>query len=326
MTSNPMTSELLARYLGGEATPAERAVVEAWATDPANARELERLQAVWRPGQGPGDWDTDAAWRRVAGQLEQAPEAGRRLAFKPRSPILAMAAALLLLVGTAWIWRLARPGIGSPAVTVTQAGQQRTVDLPDGSRVVLAPTSELRVAGDYGRQARRVELRGEAWFEVEHDASRPFLVSAAGTITEDLGTEFLVRELPGGRGVEVVLQSGSASLRWQHQDAAEAVVLVPSDLARLGEGDLRASVQSGAPVDALLGWREGRLAFSEAPATEVARQLMRWFPVVVALDSTLASRQFTGTLQLGALDLALEVWTTALGVQHTRRADTVFVH
>jgi anti-sigma factor RsiW len=75
---------LLARYLGGEATPAERAVVEAWAADPANARELERLQAVWRSGQGSENWDTEAAWRRVAGQLEQPPEAGRRLAFKPR--------------------------------------------------------------------------------------------------------------------------------------------------------------------------------------------------------------------------------------------------
>jgi transmembrane sensor len=229
------------------------------------------------------------------------------------------------MVGTAWLWRLARPGIGSPAISITQAGEQRTVDLPDGSRVVLAPTSELRVAGDYGRRARRVELMGEAWFEVEHDAARPFLVSAAGTITEDLGTEFLVRELADGRGVEVVLQSGSASLRWEGQDAGEAVVLVPSDLARLADGDLRASVQSGAPVDALLGWRDGRLAFAEAPAAEVARQLMRWFPVVVDLDSTLAPRRFTGTLQLGALDLALEVWTTALGAQHTRRADTVFV-
>jgi transmembrane sensor len=325
MTSNPMTSELLARYLGGEATPAERAAVEAWAAVPANAQELERLQAVWRSCQGSENWDPAAAWRREAGQQAQPPEAGRRLAFKPRSPILAMAAALLLPVGTAWLWRLARPGIGSPAISITQAGEQRTVDLPDGSRVVLAPTSELRVAGDYGRRARRVELMGEAWFEVEHDAARPFLVSAAGTITEDLGTEFLVRELADGRGVEVVLQSGSASLRWEGQDAGEAVVLVPSDLARLADGDLRASVQSGAPVDALLGWRDGRLAFAEAPAAEVARQLMRWFPVVVDLDSTLAPRRFTGTLQLGALDLALEVWTTALGAQHTRRADTVFV-
>jgi len=318
--------DLLARHLAGEATDAERAAVEAWAVTPERRRELDQLKAAWRPARAEASWDVDRAWRRVAGRLDEKPTVVYRNPFMPRSPILAMAAAVLLLVGAAWLWSQFRPGTAAPAIYATHAGERRAVDLADGTRIVLAPGSELQVAGDYGREIRRVDLRGEAWFEVKHDAERPFLVHAAGTITEDLGTEFLVQELPGGAGVRVALVSGSASLRHEGEPADAGVTLSANEIGLLAPGQATARVERDASLGALVAWPQGRLEFEDARLAEVAAAITRWYgiPVVLA-DGSLAERRFTGTLRLGALDDALEVLRLSLGVQADRRADTLVV-
>lgn len=328
MTDN-LAPDLLARYLSGEASDAERRVVERWAEQPGPAQELARLRAAWTSAPKAADWDADRAWARVSTRLDAAPVAESRAAtlrFKPRSPILAVAAAALLVLGAAWLWSVTRPGLElREEVHATAVGEQRSLTLADGSRIVLAPRSTLRVAADFGSSHRRVDLEGEAWFEVTHDASRPFLVYAAGTITEDLGTEFLVRQLDDGAGVEVALRSGSASLRREGDSAGEAVVLEPDDIAVLVAGATRATVQREAGVEHHLAWREGRLEFRDATAASVAVALGRWYPVIVVLDPAVSSRRFTGALRLDALDDALEVFSTALGAGLLRQGDTVVV-
>lgn len=326
MTAETPSPELLARYLAGSARGAERAAVAAWAADPANRRELERLTAAWRSSPASQAWEVDRAWQRVAGQLDTAADRGRALPFRSRAPLLAAAAAVLLMLGAGWLWTVMRTGPLPPAIHLTQAGEQREVTLPDGSRIVLAPRSELRVAAGFGEPIRRVDLRGEAWFEVEHDAARPFLVHAAGTITEDLGTEFLVRELPGGTGVEVALVSGSASLRHEGEGAADAVTLAPRDLARLSRGDRRAQVTHQAALDTVVSWRSGFLTFDDAPLDVVRAALERWHGLVVVLaDPALGARRFSGSLPLGSAADALEVLRIALGVTMDRQGTTVVV-
>jgi len=318
--------ELLARYLSGQATPAERQEVERWQERPENRHELDRLRAAWQPARPEASWDVDRAWQRVAGRLDQDPAAPPRRILRVPAPVLALAATVMLAVGAAWLWTALRPVSVAPVSYATQSGERRTVDLPDGTRVVLAPGTELRVAGDYGRGSRRVDLQGEAWFEVEHDAARPFLVHAAGTITEDLGTEFLVQVLPGDAGVRVALVSGSASLRRAEDAASAAVVLSPDDLGLLAPGDATARVERRASLDALVSWHEGRLEFEDARLAEVAAALTRWYAVPVLLEGgALGERRFTGTLRLDELDGALEILRLSLGVRLERRADTLVV-
>jgi len=323
--ADTLSTNLLARYLGGEATDAERAEVEAWARVEANGKELERLKAIWHPAPEQ-QWNVEDAWQRVSARLDAPAEVE---ALFPRRRLgwdVALAAAVVLALGAGAVWRAMRVTASSPAMVVaTAAGERRTVDLTDGSQVILAPGSQLTIPGDYGEDTRRVDLQGEAWFAVEHDASRPFLVHAAGTITEDLGTEFLVQELPGGAGVRVALVSGSASLRPESGPAA-AVTLLPNDIGTLAAGDTAVQVERGVRLDALVAWSSGRLEFEDAPLAEVATAMARWYgmPVVLA-DSALASRRFTGTLRLEALDDALEVLRLSLGVRALRQGDTLIV-
>lgn len=321
--TDPVSSELLARYLSGQATDAERRTVEAWAgADPAHAAELAKLQRAWQPSPG-GPWDVDAAWNRVASRMATRPRAVPGW----RRP-MALAATLAAVAVAALAWRALQSPVPLVEIhAVTTAGERRSVDLPDGTRVVLAPGSDLRVDPYYGRGQRRVNLTGEAWFEVTHDAARPFRVHANGTITEDLGTEFSVRALRGSGSVQVVLVTGSASLIREGAAPARAAVLVPGDVARLLDTDSLVIVQRGQRVDELTAWREGQLVFRDAPLREVAADLSRWHGIAFRLEgSTLADRRLDATFDVSRLDETVQILSLSLGSEaHVTRDSAAVV-
>jgi transmembrane sensor len=326
-----MDSTLLARYLAGEASADERARVEAWiAADPAHGAEVERLRGVWGARRR-GEWDLDRAWARVSTRLDR--ETGAQVADLPSShrALLrrwaALAASLVLVTGAFWLWRALSPEPGGfPAVVLTAAGERRALNLPDGSRITLAPRSELRVARPYGDGERRVDLSGEAWFEVRHDESRPFRVHAAKAIVEDLGTEFAVRAETGSSPVRVVVVSGSASLRREGDPAEAGVVLNARDVGVLAADGSAPTVERHAAVEPLVAWQRGELIFEDSQLDSVAAELARWYGVVVRFgDSALAVRRLTATLHLDDLDEALQILRGSLGVQVQRLGDTVVV-
>jgi transmembrane sensor len=297
-----LDDELLARYLAGEAGTDDRARVEAWAgTDAERAGELDRLRTAWslRPPAGP--WDVDAAWERIRPMLDEP-------VVEPLRPTrrlwIRYAAAAAVLLAAAAI--LSRPG-PNPSVYETAIGEQREIELADGSHVVLAPASRLEIRHGFGQPARDVELSGRAWFEVTHDETRPFRVYAEGAVIEDLGTEF---EVIGRRGDALLVAVMSGAVNVQGAGSAPPMRLGPGDVARLpGVGE--PSVRHEAPVETLMAWRGGSLSFDETPVAEVLGELARWYGVTFQLsDPAIGVKPFTATLPTANLEEALEILGT----------------
>jgi transmembrane sensor len=310
--------ELLARFVAGDADAPERARVESWsASDPANARELERLRRGWVSGRpAAGAWDVDRAWARVSARLDAGavvvPIGRRRRAWigVAAAAVLALAAAGLLL----------RP----PATTyATEPGAQRTIELGDGSRVVLAPASRLEVDRRYGERDRGVLLEGRAWFVVTHDEARPFRVRAGGVLVEDLGTEFEVQAPRGQDAIQVVVVAGAVAVRGASDPRDRAVTLRPGDLARVPTQGAPV-VRHEAPVDRLVAWRVGTLGFDQAPLPEVLAELGRWYGLEFRLgDTSLAARHLSATFPTADLDETLAILTAALGLSATRGTSVI---
>lgn len=243
-------------------------VFEAWrAADPRHATAYARLQRLWG----------------AAGHLpvlaRPAPLLDRRALLRN---VAGAGAAMAVVVGGGRLLMGAHPF----AAHRTKAGERSTVILADGSRIELSTATALTV--DLSAQRRLIRLlEGEAWFQVAPDASRPFVVEAAGGSTTALGTAFAVA---------------------LHRDAVEvsvtehAVRVVRGGEARVSEGQsLRydprgvGAVQAADPL--ALTWREGRLAFVNRPLSEVAAALDRWTGGrTVVLDAALAARRVTLTL------------------------------
>src|SRR5207249_4930466 len=147
-------------------------------------RLIKRVAAERAP-----ESSTDAAWAKAVKALEVAPAPKPRVSRRLLVAALAAAAVVIALIGGAGVLRRT-PQWSEYA---TAAAHRAVIRLRDGTQVTLAPKSRVRYAADYGRAHRDLYLDGEAYFQVAPDARRPLRVHTAGSVTEDLGTSFVVR-------------------------------------------------------------------------------------------------------------------------------------
>jgi ferric-dicitrate binding protein FerR (iron transport regulator) len=213
---------------------------------------------------------------------------------------------------------------------VTGVGERARIRLGDGSVVVLAARSRLGIPADFGVRAREVETEGEAYFVVAHDSTLPFIVHTRGARTVDVGTTFVVRAYPEDREVSVVVSEGSVTLGADSSshstDALAATLLHPGQKGRLPTG---ARVPTVTAVDAAsyTGWIDGRLAFDNAPLSQVIADLGRWHTTrIVLADSSLAHETLTASLAADSFDDALRTLTTVLALRVEHRGDSVVLH
>ena len=196
----------------------------------------------------------------------------------------------------------------------TARGQRREVVLDDGSTLWLDWRSRVTVQMAAGE--RRVTLhRGAGAFNVVSDASRPFVVDAAGVTTRVTGTEFVVRHL-GNPGVEVAVLEGSVRV-----DAATTGhgVDLEAGQAVVGQAGSFAAVVSR-PVEELGAWRDGLLVFTDRPLLEVLRVLEPYTSYRLETGELYdTSRTVTGTFPVDRADASLRT----LLVNHNIEADLI---
>jgi len=225
---------------------------------------------------------------------------------KPTTPWIWPAAALAASVVAAVI--LATP----PGAIEAPLGETRQVSLSDGSQVILAPGSSLRPTWRLARRSYQLQ-RGEAFFEVRHDAARPFTVLAARTTVRVLGTRFDVH-LGARDRVRVAVEQG-------------LVEVAGKTTARLPAGQIALSDGSGVHVSALASsgevaaWRQGRLAYAGTPLEDVVADLNRLGQTRVSVAPTAAGLKVTAGFKTQQSDQFLSNLPRILPVEVVSRAD-----
>jgi len=210
----------------------------------------------------------------------------------------------------------------SAQMVATGVGAIDSLRLPDGTIAVIGPLSSIKLASGYGTDRRDVEVHGDVYLEVVHDAAKPFTVIAEHARIQDIGTKFSVRT-DADRGVVVSVAEGSVSLQGVNTGRGPAVVLKPGERGILPR-DGRASMERATPED--LAWMRKQLVFRETPLSEVAASLHRWYGIELDVrDPLLASRHLTATFSGEPPDRVLEVMRLVLGADIERRGDTAIV-
>lgn len=220
----------------------------------------------------------------------------------------AIAAAIAAVGGWAVLDRDA-----APEQIATAPGEHRTIDLADGSRMILNGSTRVTIDRD---TPRHVELaQGEALFEVRHDASDPFVVISGGTRLVDAGTVFNVVQQGGAIDVAVsegavIYEPGPAEIRL---DAGAALSRPSADAAPVVR---KASPQS------VGSWRNGELQFRNASLEDVARDLGRNIGQPIRVAPGAQRRPFSGTLVLrGKPEDVLASAGPLVGVRFAREGD-----
>jgi transmembrane sensor len=331
--ARPVDWDVLARHLAGEALPEERARVDAFLDQSPEDRELvDALDAVisTRGETLPHDLDVEGALRKVKARRDAADVVPSRPRTKWLVPMPALAAAALLAVGVAsWMSYRNRPGqeaaLPASRMLATGIGVRDSLELSDGTRVIIGPLSSVVIARDYGNESREVEVRGDAWFDVVHNEQKPFTVRAGNAVIVDVGTRFAVRS-DASEGVSVSVSEGAVSLRPVNSPAPQGIVLRAGDNGLLNPGGQVTAGRGKASSDDT-AWISGRLVFRDAAIGEVISSMRKWYGIEMrATDPSLAGRHLTATFASGeSVDRVLEIIHLALGVEVERRGDTAIV-
>ena len=281
----------VALLTSGKATDADHANFERWRSQSAEHEAAARsARELW---VGVGQVLTHQRSEQV--QAEQRARQVTRL----RQPLryVAMAASLLIAVVLGFQglhnWRYDY---------VAASGEQDSISLEDGTTVSLNSGSALDVR--YTVNAREVVLaRGEAYFDVTHNPTLPFIVQAGNTRVRVLGTAFSVRRLDDGDDVLVTVERGRVEVR-----AGEgATVLRPNERVRYQGGAL-GGVEAANPYTEL-AWRRGRLIVEDQTLADVIHELNRYYPgkIVVSGDKA-GSHRLNAVIDLKHIDQ----WLAAL--------------
>lgn len=305
--------EQLARYFAGELTMEECQQMKSWIkADPEREQQIQKLHAIWEEsGAVPYELDIDEAWQTLSGNMDKLEQkewqAENILAglymygqevrqIRPnnkeiRRPdrmvhrmfIIAVAAVILLAAGLFTYFNYDFGSSQTAEIARKQLtageGERTTYLLNDGSRVILHAGSRLEVPVQYNVDNRELFLEGEAYFEVTHDVTKPFIVHSGRAYTRVLGTRFLVQAWnEAGREVEVVVAEGKVAFGGSgpQSEATKEVILTKNQKGSLTE-DRGPVITDNADLGWYLGWTEGRLVFDNRPFGEIIPRLERWY-------------------------------------------------
>jgi transmembrane sensor len=229
-----------------------------------------------------------------------------------------LAAGLAAMAGT-----FGYSSLHAGTVLSTAKGEFRKIPLQDDSIANINSGSQIEVA--FTKQQRRINLRkGEAWFEVAKDKSKPFIVEAGDALIRAVGTAFSVRRL--ATGSEVLVTEGTVEV-WSREGSAQRRLVTAGEHAFLAQ-DAKAIPVTRQPeeVNRRLAWREGKLVLTRQTLSEAVADFNRYSAkTIVIVDPSLQDKRLVGQYQLDAPELFAKDVSMILDVPVVITTEKIFI-
>jgi len=319
--------ELLARRQAGEANQSELDELRELAEQYSDSVYYEEfLEQLWLNVQDDTDTpDLDRVFRqhklKFAEDFEPAAERPKVTGFGKYKNWIAIAAVFAVMV-SAGIYFFSRTNQFEPnTFIVAGKGIRKKIKLPDGTMVWLNSDSKLFYNSNINKQQKRmVYLVGEAFFDVAHHKSHPFIVRTDKICVKVLGTAFNIRAYPVDRKSEATLLRGSIELSVNDR-SEQKIILSPSEKFALVENkkenpgktagdrpaqkDITLTIQHVVPVRIgnneyiqETSWRDSQLVFQNESLEDLQPKLERWFNVKISFNNEQPkSYRFTGAFK-----------------------------
>jgi transmembrane sensor len=286
----------------------EQVKLDAWLAEAWQHRTAYwRLKVVW------DETYRFAALRRTA--REEVAEKPRRKTSSYIKIATIAAIAIVLAAGAALL------RFDNQEQTISTAlGGRKVIELAGGSRAELNTSTIIRVAAG----GRNVRLdKGEAYFQIRHDANRPFVITAAGYRIIDLGTTFVVLNEPGR--LKIALLEGRAQLEAADGNS-QATTLSPGDVAVAADGAVSVTREAPREISKALGWRRGVLIFEHTSLADAMAQFNRYNAAqLVIADSDTAKLTVDGTFPLTGVSQFASAAKTIFGLHVARRGNEIVI-
>jgi transmembrane sensor len=284
--------DLIVKYFNGQLSPEEKEALftrlqadEAWQKEFSTMQNLRGLTS-WLPVATD---EADAVGKLLSFKQARRHEQQRTSFF--RRQWMGYAAAILISVVSTWsaFYFTMKDSPGGKQIEQiayeefsTPAGQRALVKLHDGTTVWLNARTTLRYPNRFSPAERKVELDGEAFFDVAKNESAPFIVSTEKLSVKVTGTQFNVFAYRGQKDFTTSLTEGSV-LVYTPGDESKGMVLTPNEYVALEDNRLVKKTFSN--TDFLL-WKEGIYAFDDVPFREIVKKLELYYDITIIVQNT----------------------------------------
>jgi ferric-dicitrate binding protein FerR (iron transport regulator) len=344
---------LIGRKMANEASPQElKELEEILKNNPELHFSFQALTEIWQQSPTENLSELESAYQahlnRLKSQLADHPGSNEDLAheafftaskrsFFRRNSLMFAAVLLAVILTIGGVLYTIPSGMeenktAAPPVeseVYTRHGSKTNIVLPDGTKVSLNAGSKLTYDKTFNESVRNVKLIGEAYFDVVHNAEKPFVIHTTAMDIKVLGTEFNVKSYPDEKTTETSLIRGSIEVTVRNKRAAKFILkpndklVVSNNLDEIPEPVTKPG-KTPHPADKLItleqikyfsldstivetSWVQNRLIFEDESFDQVATRMSRWYGVEFTFeDDAIRNERFTGNFRNETVDDALK--------------------
>lgn len=176
-------------------------------------------------------------------------------------------------------------------ITTPRGGQYQLV-LADGSKVWLNAASSITFPTAFRGPKREVQITGEAYFEVAHNAKMPFHVKVNHVDVTVLGTHFNINAYNDEGVIKTTLLEGSVKV----SDENKSVMIVPGEQALAADNTDKINIKKNIDLEEVVAWKNGKFMFQDADIQTIMRQLERWYNITVSYEQNISNEEFEGVI------------------------------
>jgi transmembrane sensor len=330
--SDPGLTDILERFVNGNATESEKQRVVEWFESLDNKRnasldEAARIELRQR------------MWSKISASLPHKKEERRVAAARYWIAGAAAACIMFFLAYIHFFSKTTTNAITLEAIAETSRTTSVTnttsvvlpVDLPDGSHIYLKPAAQIHYNDMSNDSSRVVILEGEAFFDVMRDEKKPFIVHAHSLTTTVLGTSFNIEAPDENEVIVVAVKTGRVSVQSKSVDDVKTVdqkvVLTPNQRAIFDPEDRKLIATLVTNPTPVLRSQDKNNTFDEEPVINILKSLEGQYGVTITYsDSTLIDCKVTTTFIQERLYDRLDILTRAIGATYSVEGTSIIVH
>lgn len=321
------TNKIIAKVLSGEASPDEIIAFSEWIKEnKQNKQEFQLLSEFWeiRPEDenlmAEISFENNKARFFTQQSVNSSPEA-LILKKKFRMLILSIAASFLIILSVGIYYFMYQSASQENYHYISQ-NNISYFTLPDGSKITLNKGSKLTFSNKFMKKERKVILEGEAYFEVEKNTEKKFIVQVGNSQVEVLGTKFNINAREVDERIVTTLIEGTVLFRNRKQE----IKMTPNQ-------QLTYHTQSGlienVNIDAALAvtWKDGVYRYNSILLSKLARELGQRYNTEIVVNNKFNNIKVSGTfLKNQSIEEVLNIIQHSIGFKWTKKNDRIIIY
>ncbi|AMP98966.1 hypothetical protein AY601_2065 [Pedobacter cryoconitis] len=321
--------QLITEYYHQTITERDLTILQEWvASNPAHETEFREVILILDASKLyykiPVNQENN--WAKITAYINQ-----NKQPVKRKFPFakLAMAASLILIIGFGLNhYKTHKSNPQNQLTEITNPyGQQSSFILPDSSIVYLNAGSKLKYPKHFAAHKRLVILEGEAFFDVKHKTTQPFIIQTGKVSTTVLGTSFNVKAFPKESHIAVTVKTGKVGVVFKEKNhAAVTSFLLPDQQLQIDTKTGKTN-KNEINAEAICDWRNYRMVFYNASLKEITSTIARTYKLDIELeDPAMAAIKVTTSFNKTPIDQMLKTLAILTGSHYTKSNNTIIFY